>query len=87
MGKKTANKWGLHDMSGNVWEFVHDGIKVNLGAAAVTDPYGDESQWYKVLRGTSAFGPPNQARAAARYSMSNMNRCNTCGFRVAQTVK
>ena len=87
VGKKTANKWGLHDMSGNVWEFVHDGIKVNLGAAAVTDPYGDESQWYKVLRGTSAFGPPNQARAAARYSMSNMNRCNTCGFRVAQTVK
>ena len=86
VGKKTPNANGLYDMAGNVWEYTHDGIVSNLGAGAATDPYGDDTQWYKVLRGGSAFAPAGECRGGLRYSMSNMNRCNNCGFRCVRTM-
>ena len=48
VGAKTANAWGLYDMSGNVWECCLDRYD-NL--AYGTDPKGSSSGARRVLRG------------------------------------
>jgi formylglycine-generating enzyme required for sulfatase activity len=39
VGQKKPNAWGLHDMLGNVSEWVGDAYTNNLGTSAVTDPF------------------------------------------------
>ena len=49
VGGKTANAWGLYDMSGNVWEWCLDRYG-NL-TSGVTDPVGASTGSYRVIRG------------------------------------
>ena len=81
-----ANAWGLHDMSGNVWEWTEDcwnesysGVPAN-GSAWRT---GDCS--LRVVRGGSMFSTPRPLRAASRIRISAAFRSGTFGFRVART--
>jgi len=82
---KTANAWGLFDMAGNVWEWVHDLSVNNLGSAAVTDPWGAANGTGRVYRGGSWFYGPKYLRAAYRASLSATGRSNDLGFRCART--
>jgi len=90
-GEKPANAWGLHDMHGNVWEWVADcwnasyadkpdSLKVS-GAAWAT---GDGS--FRVLRGGSWFSLPQFLRSASRGRSSRYNRSDLNGFRLARTL-
>lgn len=82
-GSFRANAWGLHDMHGNVWEWVEDCWNPNYAGAPV-----DGSTWAqgdcarRVLRGGSWFNPPAMARSAARLSGDATVRGNIAGFRV-----
>ena len=63
VGEKRKNALGLHDMSGNVWEWCFDGYDNNPTAndgayessGFVTDPQGVASGTERVMRGGSWF--------------------------------
>jgi len=85
VGSFSANKFGLYDMHGNVWEWVqdrwHDSYNgaPNDGSAWVS---GSES--YRVLRGGSWLTDPYALRLAVRYTFSLTTRVNGFGFRLVQ---
>ena len=87
-GSFAANGFGLHDMSGNVSEWVEDCWHNDYagapsdGSAWVAD--GDCGQ--RVLRGGSWSNIPWFLRSAIRLGYSVGNRVVTFGFRVARTL-
>ena len=84
VGSFNANPWGLHDMHGNVWEWVQDCQWADYsgapsGAAARED--GDCMR--RVLRGGSYSNSPALTRASIREWDDVSLRVMDVGFRVA----
>ena len=65
VGGKAPNAWGLHDMLGNVWEWVGD-RHGNYPGGSVTDPTGARSGSKRVLRGGSWINLARYCRSASR---------------------
>jgi formylglycine-generating enzyme required for sulfatase activity len=79
-GRKAPNAWGLHDMSGNVWEWCADWY--GPYEAKGTDPTGPSTGTDRVVRGGSWDSKPSLARSAARYWGAPDERSGTIGLRV-----
>jgi formylglycine-generating enzyme required for sulfatase activity len=70
VGQKQPNAWKLHDMLGNVWEWVGDWYDANYySQSPPQDPRGPSSGKYRVLRGGSANDLPLSMRASYRFKI------------------
>jgi formylglycine-generating enzyme required for sulfatase activity len=83
VGGKAANALGLHDMSGNVWEWVNDWHAGYLSGAQ-TNPLGPVSGTYRVLRGGSWSVNTVYVRSSYRGLNTPGNAGYDLGFRVAR---
>ena len=83
VGGTTPNAWGLHDMLGNVWEWVEDWYGGYPGGA-VTDPRGPRSGSTRVYRGGCWAYDSSSSRASARYEFDADPR-SCSGFRLLRT--
>ncbi len=75
------NELGLHDMSGNAWEWVSD-TYMEYSSSASSNPYVTEGE-ERILRGGRWGGDALEIRASHRSSWARNDRCNNSGFRVA----
>ena len=82
--KKTANGYGLYDMSGNVWEWCWDWYSSSTPTGG-KDPTGAASGRSRVLRGGSWDNRAGNASRAFRDSSPPSRSNGIIGFRVAMS--
>ncbi len=88
VGSFQENQFGLHDMHGNVWEWVQD-CYANSYRGAPTNGSARQNEGcnVRVVRGGSWFKPPSSMRAANRNGYKPNERFYTIGFRVARVLR
>jgi formylglycine-generating enzyme required for sulfatase activity len=85
VGGKAANGFGLHDMAGNVWEWVNDWYG-SYSLSAQVDPTGPTTGSHRVLRGGSWLFTTSDVRGSYRgNSLPTRADHSYFGFRVAKT--
>lgn len=80
---KPANGFGLHDMVGNVAEWVSD-FWGTYPSAAQTDPTGPGSGPYRVVRGGHWDSWSTDCRSSARLPLGGDSASESIGFRVVR---
>ena len=92
-GSFPPNGFGLHDVHGNVWEWVEDcyhdsyrGAPVDGSAWQVGSCESFEGSTRYVLRGGSWLDDPENLRSASRGTLPAGGRYDIGGFRVARTL-
>ena len=88
VGSFAANRFGLFDMHGNVWEWVADCqgaalADLDRNAAAYRSPACEMA----VMRGGAFWTQPEWIRSAHRYAYGKTLRGAAAGFRVARDLE
>jgi formylglycine-generating enzyme required for sulfatase activity len=87
VGSLPPNLLGIHEMSGNAWEWVSD-EHAPYADMAQKDPYAVPEAGAvprQTLRGGRWGGDASEARVFSRSFWLRNDRCNNSGFRVART--
>ncbi len=87
-GSFAANAFGLHDLHGNVWEFVEDCFGNDYSAGQPTDgsAFTKSSCYDRVARGGSYNDDPPKLRTAYRSAWPQQLDARNAGFRVARAL-
>ena len=86
VGQKAPNGFGLHDMLGNVWEWVQDWHSDYPGGSVV-DPQGPGSGSDRVSRGGSWIYDAKHCRAPFRFHAKPSFRYSGLGFRLLRPAE
>ena len=85
--QKQPNAWGMHDMSGNVWEWCGDWFDENYyRQSPAQDPEGPAAGMSRVVRGGSWYNYPKNLRSSSRFGFRPDKGNYYIGFRVAREV-
>jgi formylglycine-generating enzyme required for sulfatase activity len=86
VGGKQANAWGLHDMAGNVYEWVYDWYQDSYNNLPSVDPVGPNTGSDRVFRGGSYGSGARYCRAASRTGGAPDVRNGDLGFRFLRSL-
>jgi formylglycine-generating enzyme required for sulfatase activity len=85
VGNYPSNQFGLHDVHGNVWEWVQDCWNDNYNGAAADGSVGTGDCSVRIQRGGSWGNKPRDLRSSKRLADYSFGRPDF-GFRVARTL-
>lgn len=87
VGSFPANSFGVHDIHGNVYEFVSDCyVAGHMGNPGDGSPRRDGNCEARIIRGGSWVTHGYQMRAAKRLRYTMDHRYDDFGFRLARTI-
>ena len=84
VAQRAANALGLHDMHGNVWEWVSDLCCAYYSADPATNPTGPSEGDGRMVRGGSWENTTDRLRSSHRSQFGAGNSWHSVGFRVAR---
>ncbi len=87
-GRFSANKYGLYDMAGNVWEWTQDRYAANYYSQSHEEnPRGPENGWFRVIRGGSWHSGDMCVRGYYRNGLSPNWVDFAVGFRCVKDIQ
>ena len=86
VGGFSPNGFGLHDVHGNVWEWVEDCYGSYTGAPSNGSAWESGDCARRVLRGGLWYFKPQDLRSASRFRYTAGDGYYVAGFRVARTL-
>lgn len=82
-----ASIYGVYDMAGNAWEWVHDWYAEDYyGSSPIRNPTGPQEGYFRVMRGGSYFSVGTQLRTTYRDKLSPSDSGYSNGFRCVRSM-